>query len=88
MADAPWVAVANRAMRLGLGLYVVPLAFIVNPALIHPEISLPLALLALVKIGAGIWLMSAAVAGRGGRLWAAPLYFALGAAVIFALGVG
>lgn len=88
MADAPWVAVANHSMRLGLGLYVVPLAFIVNPALIHPEISLPLALLAMIKIGAGIWLMSGAVAGYSRQLWKAPLAFALGAAVIFLGGVG
>ncbi|MDX9861455.1 MAG: TRAP transporter fused permease subunit [Rhodospirillales bacterium] len=88
MADAPWVAVANRAMRLGLGLYVVPLAFIVNPALIHPELSLPLALLAMLKVGAGVWLMSGAVAGRGRQAWTAPLSFALGAAAIFLGGVG
>lgn len=88
MADAPWVAVANQSMRLGMGLYVVPLAFIANPALIHPEISLPLALLAMVKIGAGVWLMSAAIVGRCRPLWKIPLYFVVGAAIIFLGGVG
>lgn len=32
MCGAPWLAVANRAMRLGVGLYIVPLALVANPA--------------------------------------------------------
>lgn len=88
MADTPWVPVADRAMRLGLGLYVVPLAFIANPALIHPELSLGLSLLAMVKVAAGIWLLSGAVSGQSGTLWKPPVYFALGAVFIFAFGIG
>ena len=88
MADAPWVAVANRAMRLGLGLYVVPLAFIANPALIHPDVSLGLALLAMVKIAAGMWLLSGAVSGQSRTAWKPVLYFVLGGALIFAFGLG
>ncbi|MCG8593280.1 MAG: TRAP transporter fused permease subunit, partial [Kiloniellales bacterium] len=34
MAQTPWIPVAGQAMRLGLGLYLVPLAFVANPALI------------------------------------------------------
>ena len=88
MADTPWLPVADRAMRLGLGLYVVPLAFIANPALIHPDVDLAMALLAMVKIGAGRWLLSGAVSGRSGALWKPPLYFVLGAGLIFAFGIG
>src|SRR3546814_10742985 len=30
MAGAPWLAVAGRALRLGIGLYLVPIAFVVQ----------------------------------------------------------
>jgi TRAP transporter 4TM/12TM fusion protein len=87
MAETPWLPVANRAMRLGLGLYVVPLAFVANPALIRPDENLLLALLAMAKIGAGIWLLSSAVSGQSDSRWKPPLYFILGAALIFAAGI-
>ena len=88
MAETPWIPVANRAMRLGLGLYVVPLAFVANPALIQPDVNLLLALAAMVKIGAGIWLLSSAVSGRSDAAWKPPVFFVLGALLIFALGMG
>ena len=88
MAETPWIPVADRAMRLGLGLYLVPLAFVANPAVIHPEQNLALALLAMAKIGAGVWLMSGAVSGGSPRAWLPPVYFAGGAALIFAYGLG
>lgn len=87
MAETPWIPVANRAMRLGLGLYLVPLAFVANPAVIHPEQSLALALLAMAKIGAGVWLMSGAVSGGSPRAWQPPVYFVAGAVLIFAYGL-
>ena len=61
MADAPWLRVAGVAMRLGLGLYIIPLAFVANPALIALKTSPLLALLAMIKIGAALWLISLAV---------------------------
>lgn len=88
MAGASWVATANRAMRLGLGLYVVPLAFVANPALIHPDVNLGLALLALIKIAAGLWLLSDAVSGRSTVAWRPPAYLGLGGVLIFAFGIG
>ncbi len=88
MAGASWVATANRAMRLGLGLYVVPLAFVANPALIHPDVNLGLALLALIKIAAGLWLLSDAVSGRSTAAWRPPAYLGLGGVLIFAFGIG
>ena len=82
MASTPWVPVAGQAMRLGLGLYLVPLAFIANPSLLQPDEQIGLALLALVKIALGLWLMSwgliAKVAG-----WWRLLVIIIGLAAMF-----
>lgn len=88
MAGAPWVPVAGQAMRLGLGLYLIPLGFVANPALVHPEASLPLALLALAKLAAGLWLISYGLIGAPGRPWLAPAGVLTGGLVIFAFGLG
>lgn len=88
MAQTPWVPVAGQSMRLGLGLYVVPLAFVANPALIHPEQGMLPALLAFAKVGLGLWLMSRALIGGGTRPWLRPLWFILGLGVVFLSGVG
>ena len=87
MAQTPWVPVAGKAMRLGLGLYLVPLAFVANPALIAPDTALFPALLALVKIGLGLWLISRALIGAGDPLWLRIASFVAGAATIFGLGI-
>ena len=87
MAGTPWLPVAGQAMRLGLGLYLVPLAFVANPALIAPDVNLPLALLALVKIGLGLWLLSRALIGAGEALWLRGAAGLAGLVVVFALGV-
>ncbi len=88
MADAPWVAVANHAMRLGLGLYLVPLAFIVNPALIHPDTGIMMAIAACVKIGLGLWLFSRCLIGGDFWSWKTPLELVGGSGVIFLFGIG
>ena len=88
MAQTPWVPVAGQAMRLGLGLYLVPLAFVANPALLRPELSMPLALLALVKVGLGLWLVSIALIAGGTRAWLALAALPLGLLAIFAAGLG
>ena len=36
MTNAPWLTVAGNAMRLGIGLYIIPLGTIANPSLIAP----------------------------------------------------
>ncbi|GAB4229086.1 MAG: TRAP transporter permease [Kiloniellaceae bacterium] len=87
MAETPWVPVAGQAMRLGLGLYLVPLAFVANPALIAPATAPLLALLALAKIALGLWLLSRALVGAGDPLWQRAAALAGGAAAIFAFGV-
>jgi TRAP transporter 4TM/12TM fusion protein len=87
MASAPWLRVAWMAMRLGIGLYLVPLAFIVNPSLIQLGSSPWMALLAMVKIGAGLWLLSfSVIADR--PIWQRIAAGALGLAVIFLMPVG
>jgi TRAP transporter 4TM/12TM fusion protein len=87
MAETPWVPVAGQAMRLGLGLYLVPLAFVANPALIAPDTAPLLALLALAKIGLGLWLLSRGLIGAGDALWLRAAALAAGAAAIFVFGV-
>ena len=74
-------------MRLGLGLYIVPLAFIANPALLYPGDALLFSLLAFGKVALGMWMMSRALIGGGGLIWSRPLWFGAGLAVIFLYGV-
>jgi len=87
MAETPWVPVAGQAMRLGLGLYLVPLAFVANPALIAPDAAPLLALVALGKIGFGLWLVSRALIGAGDPLWQRAAALAGGGVAIFAFGL-
>lgn len=84
MAQTPWLPVAGHSMRLGVGLYLVPLAFVANPALIDPGGDPAGAAWALVKIGAGLWLMALALGGGRHLLTAAALLGA-GFAGIFML---
>lgn len=82
MADAPWLRVAGVAMRLGLGLYLVPLAFVANPALVELKAAPMLAVLAMTKVGAGLWLLSVSlIADR--PVWQRLVAAALGVAVLF-----
>jgi hypothetical protein len=74
-------------MRLGLGLFLVPPAFIANPALLRPDDSLLLALAATLKIAAGVALLSFAVIGTGGPAWRRGVALAAGLAVTFLWGI-
>ncbi len=58
IAGANWIKVASIAMRLGIGLYIIPLAFITNKYLIHPNEHFLYALLAFVKIFLGLIFIS------------------------------
>ncbi|MCP3868283.1 MAG: TRAP transporter fused permease subunit [Gammaproteobacteria bacterium] len=88
MAQTRWVPVAGQAMRLGLGLYVVPLAFVANPALLYPGAHTGMAMLAFSKVAAGLWLMSRALIGGKTPFWTAPFFLLAGLAAIFVAGVG
>jgi TRAP transporter 4TM/12TM fusion protein len=69
IAQTPWLPVAGNAMRLGVGLFVVPLAFIANPDLLQLAATPVAALLAMVQIAAGLWLLSFAVIGGVKKPW-------------------
>ncbi|MBO6520377.1 MAG: TRAP transporter fused permease subunit [Rhodospirillales bacterium] len=87
MADAPWLRVAGVAMRLGLGLYLIPLAFVANPALIALKTDPFMAVVAMIKIGAALWLIShALIADR--PVWQRLGAGVAGAALIFLMPVG
>lgn len=87
IARAPWFATALRSMSVGLGLFIVPMAFVANPALLQLGSAPAFAILALVKILAGLTLISAGVVGtvKGWPLRIAAV--AGGFGVIFAFGV-
>jgi TRAP transporter 4TM/12TM fusion protein len=86
MADARWLKVAGHSMRLGIGLYIVPLGIVANPALIALTETPLFALGAFVKLGAGLALMSWGLVNIKTGL-RALLAFAAGVAVVFAFGI-
>lgn len=58
MVNENWLKVAVSAMALGIGLYLIPLGMIANPALIALAQSPILAAAAAVKVGTGLTLIS------------------------------
>lgn len=54
MVGAPWLRVAVFAMGLGVGLYLLPLAMVSTPGLIGLPESATAAMLATLKVGAGL----------------------------------
>jgi TRAP transporter 4TM/12TM fusion protein len=87
MAETGWMPVAGQAMRLGLGLYFVPLAFIANPDLILLETKPVLACLTFVKVAVGLWLLSKSMIG-GASIPLKLLLFCGGVLTIFLFGIG
>jgi TRAP transporter 4TM/12TM fusion protein len=88
IAQTPWLPVAGNAMRLGIGLFIVPLGFIANPDLLQLAAAPLSALLAMAKLAVGLYLIAFAVIGgvrkplvELSRLLALPL----GLAIIFAV---
>ena len=70
IARTPWLPVAGNAMRLGVGLFIVPLGFIANPALLELAATPVEALAAMAKIAAGLYLISyAAIGARKTMMW-------------------
>ena len=63
MVQENWLKVAIYAMALGVGLYVIPLGMIANPALLSFANDPPIALLAAAKIAIGLFALSAGVIG-------------------------
>ncbi|MCB1888386.1 MAG: TRAP transporter fused permease subunit [Rhodocyclaceae bacterium] len=86
MAGAPWLTVALHAMTLGIGLYLVPLAFVANPSMLMLQSTPGLALLATAKVALGVLLVSRGLIWRDGPALRAGSLVA-GAALIFVAGV-
>lgn len=87
IAGTPWLPVALRSMQLGIGLFILPLGFVANPALLDLGRDPLMAVLATLKVGAGVWLFSFAAIDPLRRPWTRPLAMVLGAAVIFLWGI-
>lgn len=88
IAGTPWLPVAGMAMRIGLGLFLIPLGFVANPALMDLAGQPWLAMLAAAKIGAGLVLLSWGLIGSTGSLLLRAGTGIAGAALIFLFGVG
>jgi len=58
MVGENWLKVSIYAMALGLGLYIIPLSMIANPALIDLAANPLIALLVFIKVGAGLTAIS------------------------------
>ena len=85
MAGASWLPVAGRALKLGLGLYLVPIAFVIQPALVTPLIDPVATVIAFLRIAAALWLLAAAVADGADSLskpWFRLLALTAGAALL------
>lgn len=87
MVGENWLKVAGTAMSLGVGLYVIPLGMVANPALIALDQTPLLALLAFAKMALGLGMLSWALIGRAGPGRRAGLVLGAGV-VLFALPVG
>ncbi len=83
MVDENWLKVSVRAMGLGLGLYLIPIAMVANPNLIALEHSPLAAIVAFLKVAIGLALVSAGVIRRLPSGWRVVLV-AVGAAALLA----
>lgn len=83
IAETPWFQVALKAMKLGVGLYIIPTAFIANDFLIYPQNNLWMALLALIKIALGLALISKSFVDSEKNVLTRIVFTALGLFIIF-----
>ena len=84
MVGENWLKVAFKAMALGLGLYIIPLAMIANPAIIQLVFNPTGALLVALKVAAGLGAISYGVIARK-ALWQRGALIAVGAFLIFVI---
>ncbi|GHC28162.1 TRAP transporter permease [Aidingimonas halophila] len=82
MVGENWLKVALRAMALGIGLYLIPLAMVANTGVIALAEDLPAALIDTGKIGIGLVGISYGVIARR-PVWLRLALILAGAAVIF-----
>lgn len=84
MVGENWLKVALKAMALGIGLYIIPLAMVANPELIRLAFNPTGALLDALKVAVGLTAISYGVIARK-ALWQRVALVALGVVVIFVL---
>ncbi|HEY9095601.1 MAG TPA: TRAP transporter fused permease subunit, partial [Hydrogenophaga sp.] len=83
MVEENWLKVAGTAMKLGIGLYLIPLGMIANPDLIALDAHPFWALLAMAKVGAGLALVSYGLIAA--RHWYRQWGFVVGGLVLLFL---
>ncbi|CAM3608542.1 Sialic acid TRAP transporter permease protein SiaT [Halomonas lysinitropha] len=82
MVGENWLKVAFKAMALGIGLYIIPLAMVANPDVIRLASDPVAALLDTLRIGAGLAAISYGVIARR-TAWVRMLLVIAGALLIF-----
>ena len=82
MIGENWLKVAVTAMSLGVGLYLIPLGMIANPAVTAPVEQPLAALLAFARIGIGLGLLSWAIIARA-AFWSRIIMVFSGFVVVF-----
>lgn len=87
LAQTAWLPVAWRSMQLGIGLFILPLGFIANPAMLMISTTPLLTLAAALKVGLGVWLFSAAAINPRRQWWVPPVGALAGGVTIFAFGI-
>ena len=81
MIGENWLRVALTAMALGIGLYLIPLGMVAAPDVMALATNLPGALLATLKIGAGLFVISTGLIG-GWPWFAKALTLVAGTALV------
>jgi len=87
LAGTAWLPVALRSMQLGIGLFILPLGFIANPSMLLMATDPSMMLLASLKVGAGLWMISAAAINPTQKWWVPIVGLIVGSLTIFTFGV-
>ena len=84
MVEENWLKVALKAMALGIGLYVIPLAMVANPDIIRLATAPLSAVLYMLKVALGLTAISYGVIARR-AVWLRVLLIIVGLLAIFAI---
>ncbi|UYG00247.1 TRAP transporter permease [Halomonas sp. GD1P12] len=82
MVGENWLKVAVKAMALGIGLYIIPLAMVANPHIIELAFTPGAALISALKVAVGLGMVSFGVIARRALWWRLVLVLG-GLAAIF-----
>ncbi|WNL38667.1 TRAP transporter fused permease subunit [Halomonas sp. PAMB 3232] len=82
MVGENWLKVAVKAMALGIGLYIIPLAMVANPHIIELAFTPGAALISALKVAIGLGMISFGVIARRALWWRLVLVLG-GLAAIF-----